>query len=339
MDGRLHVAAHAGMHGDADLVEPHQWAPADAVHDDGVDVVLGEDEHRRHAAALDVRRVLEHLDLTDLAVDDVDEREAGTAAEVAGAGSVEAARQLRRYRYPDFRRVRISHGVSLSFVGSSVCTSSMSRASLPRRPCPCSPRPGPPPRPPPQRSPAPQQTPTSDEPQAGHDVAGSASGPAAHRRWHEKQRIWRDSTRYWPTTMRMDLPPTSASATLARPSSSTRPTVCRDTHIASAACSWLNPSRSTRRIASSSSTASRSCSSSRAGTPAGLNSVMRGTPPTERSIGGRGMEPSVHSWHMLIITGAEAESRPAGGLPSEAAHLSGLRLFGRPLRWAGGDVL
>ena len=79
------------VYGDADLIEPHQRAPADAVHDDGIDVVLGQQEDRRHAPALGVRGVVKDLHFAHLAVGHVDHGEALTAAEVAGATGVEPA--------------------------------------------------------------------------------------------------------------------------------------------------------------------------------------------------------------------------------------------------------
>ena len=82
-------------HVDADLVEPHERPAADALYDDCVDVVLGQDEHGSHAAALGVRGVLQRVDFIHLARGrDVDEREAGAAAEVAGARRVQPAGQL-----------------------------------------------------------------------------------------------------------------------------------------------------------------------------------------------------------------------------------------------------
>ena len=89
--GCLDVRAQPSMHSDADLVEPHERTSADAVDDDRVDIVLGEHEHGGHAATLDVWRVVKDLDLAHLAVDYVDQSEALTAAEVAGATGLEAA--------------------------------------------------------------------------------------------------------------------------------------------------------------------------------------------------------------------------------------------------------
>ena len=84
-------APATGMHGDAHLVEAHQRTAADTVDDDGVDVVLGQQQDRRHAAAIRVRCVVKDLHLAHLAVDHVDHGEALTAAEVAGATGCKAA--------------------------------------------------------------------------------------------------------------------------------------------------------------------------------------------------------------------------------------------------------
>ncbi len=62
--------------------------------------------------------------------------------------------------------------------------------------------------------------------------ATSASGSPVQTSPHDAQQSWRGSTRYCPPPMRIALPPTSASATLARPRSRTRPTVWRETPIA-----------------------------------------------------------------------------------------------------------
>ena len=93
--GGAHVRPHAGEDGDPDLIEAHERAAADALHHDRVDVVFRQDQHGRHAAAFGVRRILKDLDVPDFAVDDVDEREAGAAAEVAGALRVETSRSFR----------------------------------------------------------------------------------------------------------------------------------------------------------------------------------------------------------------------------------------------------
>ena len=82
------------------------------------------------------------------------------------------------------------------------------------------------------------------------------------------------------------LPLTSVSATLRRAVSSTRPTVWRETPSLAAASSWLRPSKSTSRRASTSSTVNSTCSRSRPLIPAGLNIAVRGRPETNLSRGG-----------------------------------------------------
>ena len=128
---------HPGEDGDPDLIEAHQRAPADALHHDGVDIVLGQDQHRCHAAALGVRRVLQDLDVAHLFADDVDEREARAAAEVAGTCGVEAAGKLRRDGDAGGLRRR-SKQVSLSWwSGQAACAAFCALAASVSSACTC----------------------------------------------------------------------------------------------------------------------------------------------------------------------------------------------------------
>ena len=84
-DRGAHVAADAGEDGDADLIEAHERPSADAVDDDRVTLCSASMITGAMQPPFGVRRVRQDLDVVDLVVDDVDEREAGAASEVAGA--------------------------------------------------------------------------------------------------------------------------------------------------------------------------------------------------------------------------------------------------------------
>ena len=113
VDGRAHVGAEPGVNGDPDLLETHERAPADAVDDDSIDILLSQDEHRRHAAAFGVRGVGEDGDLGDLPVDDVDDGEAVAASEVPGALRFKTAGGLGRDGDPQSGSIRVCHVVRL----------------------------------------------------------------------------------------------------------------------------------------------------------------------------------------------------------------------------------
>lgn len=73
-----------------------------------------------------------------------------------------------------------------------------------------------------------------------------------------------------PPSTRIAHPWTRAAAVLRRASARMRPAVARDTFIISPTCSWERPSRSAKRMASSSSCPRDTSSNWRMGTPAGL---------------------------------------------------------------------
>lgn len=67
---------------------------ADAGHDHRVDQMGAENDHGREAAVVPTRLVLDDRDATDRVVEDVDEREAWRAAEVARTRGPEPAGRL-----------------------------------------------------------------------------------------------------------------------------------------------------------------------------------------------------------------------------------------------------